>query len=241
MTDCFPIYSSLGKEYDLNYMSGGGSDNTLYLLYIVLFIMVIYIFYRINNKYDSLSNVLSHTLYNIRRQQQKNQIDTQQISQEQQNTKDNTTKKISLNINNQNQDKIPPPNPINILREYDYRALNDPLVAPRRRDDYNLPVLPFPTRGFPAPYKKVGILIDKSANDNDRYKILLLMGRNTHPSSTVYDYYAVENDKNSSLKFDVNKTREMQTGDKVKIHELEKEYTVVMDRILGYEYDPYLY
>ncbi len=132
-------------------------------------------------------------------------------------------------------------NPFKLLREYDYRTLNDPLVAPRRRDDYNLPVLPYPTRGYPAPYKKVGILIDKTAHDNDKYKILLLMGRNTHPNSTAYDYYAVENDKNSALKFDINKTREMQSGDVVKIEELNKTYTVVIDKVLGYEYDPYLY
>jgi hypothetical protein len=253
MADYFPIYSYLGKKYDLNYMSGGSSDNNIYLLYATLFIiiiLVIFIFQRINNKYDSLTNIL----YNLKTQQNKNEKikeirEIKQIKQVKQGENDEntqTTKKISLNINNQNQnqnqEQIPvPPNPINIWREYDYRALNDPLVAPRRRDDYNLPVLPLPTRGFPSPYKKVGILINREANDNDRYKILLLMGRNTYPSSTAYEYYAVENDKNSSLKFDINKTREMQSGDKVKIEELDKIYTVVMDKILGYEYDPYIY
>jgi hypothetical protein len=248
MVDYFPIYSSLGKQYDLNGMTGGSSENTLYLLYAILFIVVIFVFYKINDRYDSL-------LYSLRKQQkmerrhtEQPQIHKEQIYQEQIQAEQNVptmTKKINLNIN-QNQEQmpptlLPPANPVNIWREYDYRTLNDPLVAPRRRDDYNLPVLPLPTRGFPAPYKKVGLLIDRSANDNDKYKILLLMGRNTFPSSTAYDYYAVENDKNSSLKFDINKTREMQSGDKVKIEELEKVYTVVMDKILGYEYDPYLY
>lgn len=248
MADYFPIYSYLGKRYDLNGMSGGASENTLYLLYAILFIVVIFVFYKINDRYDSL-------LYNLRKQQkmERRHTEQEQIYQEQIQSPQNVpavTKKINLNIN-QNQDQIPPvlspptmhppANPVNIWREYDYRALNDPLVAPRRRDDYNLPVLPLPTRGFPAPYKKVGLLIDRSAHDNDKYKILLLMGRNTFPSSTAYDYYAVENDKNSSLKFDINRTREMQSGDKVKIEELEKVYTVVMDKILGYEYDPYLY
>jgi hypothetical protein len=244
MTDYFPIYSYLGKRYELNGMSGGASENTIYFLYAILFIVVIFVFYRINDRYDSLLYSLKKQQKTERRHIEQPQIHQEQIHKEQIQEPQNMsaiTKKISLNINNQNQDQIPPANPLNIWREYDYRALNDPLVAPRRRDDYNLPVLPLPTRGFPAPYKKVGLLIDRSAHDNDKYKILLLMGRNTFPSSTAYDYYAVENDKNSSLKFDINKTREMQSGDKVKIEELEKVYTVVMDRILGYEYDPYLY
>jgi hypothetical protein len=66
------------------------------------------------------------------------------------------------------------------MRDYDYRTLNDPLVAPRRRDDYNLPVIPYPSRGFPPPFKKVGLLIDNSSSENDKYKILLLMGRNKY-------------------------------------------------------------
>lgn len=142
---------------------------------------------------------------------------------------------IKVNINNAQE------RPINFLRDYDYRTLYDPLVAPRRRDDYNLPVLPLPTRGYPSAFKKMGILIDKNASNDDKYKILVLMGRNTFPNSSVYEYYVTENSKDSVLKFDIDKTREIQTDDKIKVNELDKDYTVVLDKTLGYQYDPYLY
>ena len=225
----YPSYS------EQNLMSGGGlSENSLYLLYAILFIIVIFVVYKINYKYDNL-------MYRLNRQHelQEQQFLRKKMQEikEKEDENENQDKQISVNVNNQ---QVPVRSPFEMMREYDYRTLNDPLVAPRRRDDYNLPVLPYPTRGLPAPYKKVGILIDKSAHNNDRYKILLLMGRNTYPSSNVFDYYALENDKNSSLKFDINKTRELQTDDKVEIKELGKVYTVITDRMLEYSYDPYI-
>jgi hypothetical protein len=222
-------------------MTGGGlSDNSLYLLYVVLFIVVIFVIYRMNDRYDDLVQKLNkqQTL-----QQQKFLYNKMQEIKEQQNQNQdkNQSKKISVNVNSQHEQiNSPLRNPLEIMREYDYRTLNDPLVAPRRRDDYNIPILPYPTRGLPAPYKKVGILIDKSSNNNDRYKILLLMGRNKYSSSNVFDYYALENDKSSSLKFNIDKTRELQTDDKVAINELGKVYTVVTDKMLEYDYDPYI-
>jgi hypothetical protein len=218
--------------YDLD-MSGGGialTNNMTYLLCVLLVVVVFYVFYEMNNKYDIILNKLYEP---------KNQIPQQQPQQQQQQQGE-TTQKINVNLN---KDVPPPKTPFEFMREYDYRALNDPLIAPRRRDDYNLPVLPVPTRGFPAAYKKVGLLIDNTADNNDRYKILLLMGRNTHPNSTAYEYYAVDSDKNSALKFEIcnRGTRELQTDDRVSVKELGRIYTVKIDQMLGYEYDPYIY
>jgi hypothetical protein len=252
------------SKFDLmsdHMMSGGAvQDNTMYLLYIVLFLVVMYILYKMNHKCDSMLHKIGNQQRDIHMINKKydkvahdhdhdhnhNHDHSSSSGHSNIGGEDNANKKISINVNsngNSGSDQNIPMSisPANIMRDYDYRALNDPLVAPRRRGDYNLPVLPLPSRGFPAPYKKVGVLIDKSTDNNDRYKILLLMGRNTYPSSTAYDYYVVENDKNSSLKFDIHKNRELQTGDIVHVHELNKEYKVFMDRILGYEYDPYLY
>jgi hypothetical protein len=217
--DIFPVCAYLEK-HDL---SGGCKNNKFMYLFIVL---IIFLFYVFNSKYSEISNKINNITNN---NNNNNKIDD--VSRDK--------KKIIVNIEKNKTEKIPTIG--EIMRKYDYRTLNDPLVAPRRRDDYNLPVLPIPTRGFPSAFKKVGLLIDKNANNDEKYKILLLMGRNKYPNSTSYEYYAVENDKNSVLKFDINKTRELQTGDHVEIHEINKKYTVVIDKILGYEYDPYLY
>lgn len=227
-------------DYNESYFNQQGgminNENVLYVLYLLLFILVLLLFYKFSSKYNLLISKLNQE-QQVRIQQEIKQNSQNQIQPE--NISSNPNRKLMVNINQQESSHLPPP--INPWREYDYRTLNDPLVAPRRRDDYNLPVLPLPTRGFPAPFKKMGLLIDKSTHNHDRYKILLLMGRNKHPNSTVYDYYAVENDKNSSLKFHIEGTRELQTGDHLRIYELDKKYNVVLDKVLGYEYDPYIY
>jgi hypothetical protein len=198
---------------------GGATGEYSDYIYIALFVIIGIILYQFYLNYHNLAEMLN-------KRSEQPQIDPQ--------------KNISVNII-----KEPPPpiqqSPIiNPLREYDYRTLLDPLVAPRRRDDYNLPVLPIPTRGFPAPYKKMGLLIDKNAHTNDVYKILLLFGRNTHPNSSSYEYYAIK-DISSPIKFDIKKTRELNTDDVVVIEQLGKPYTVILDKTLGYDYDPYLY
>jgi hypothetical protein len=115
------------------------------------------------------------------------------------------------------------------------------LVAPKRRDDSNLPVLPLPTRGYPTGFKKMGMLINKSLSNDDKYKILLLMGRQTYPNSNTYEYYAIEDKLDTGAKFVLDKTREIQTDDVVNVKDLGIDYTVVIDKMLGYSYDAYLY
>lgn len=134
---------------------------------------------------------------------------------------------------------------IDPLREYDYRALNDPLVPPYKRDDYTIPppvpLLSYPTRGYPSSFKKVGVLIDQDAENNDKYKFLLLMGRQKYVGSNYYDYYVTENDPGSALKFVLkDRNRELFTDDTVVISELNKTYVVKIDKTLGYEYYPYI-
>ena len=131
-----------------------------------------------------------------------------------------------------------------IIRDYDYRALADPLVPPLKRDDYNMPFPSISTRGFPTAYKKMGTLIDKSAPNDDPYKFMFLIGRQKYSGADVYDYYVTEkgSDGNGALKFDLpNLRKEVYTGDKLKIDELNKEYDVTIDRNVGYEYTPFVY
>ena len=131
-----------------------------------------------------------------------------------------------------------------VMRDYDYRALADPLVPPLKRDDFNLPFPSISTRGFPTAFKKMGTLIDKSASNDDPYKFMFLIGRQKYSGSDVYEYYVTEkgSEGNGALKFDLpNLRKELYSGDKLKIDELNKEFDVTIDRNVGYEYTPFVY
>jgi hypothetical protein len=148
-----------------------------------------------------------------------------------------------------NQTSLPPPLPPlgpslgQLMRDYDYKTLEDPLTPPLKRDDWNIPIIPLPTRGYPTSFKKVGTLIDKNADNNDPYKFMFLIGRQKYPGSDYYDYYVTEknNAGGGTLKFDISKNirRELFTGDKVNIEHLNKDYEVIADKNLGLEYNPF--
>jgi hypothetical protein len=141
------------------------------------------------------------------------------------------------------------PSPIPVgqkLREYDYRALNDELTPPFKRDDYYVPPqLLYPrefglyTKGTPGIFRKMGYLKNLSSTD---YKFLTLMGRQKYQGSTQYEYYVTSTDKDSSIKFYLdNYKRELYDGDKVKISQLNnEEYDVIIDKNLDFEYIPYV-
>jgi len=220
----YPNYAFTGGAYE-----SGENNNACYLLAFVLIIIAAYAVYKFATHYKDMTEKLE-------------QVDNRQTAlAEETASKQESHKRLLINVNHQMQPQNRPR--VNPIREYDYRTLYDPLVAPRRRDDYDLPVLPYPTRGYPNPFHKMGLLIDRHADNNDRYKILLLMGRNTYPGSRTFEYYATENLPNSGIKFNIEKRngRELYTDDSVKIRELNnKHYRVVLDQPLGYSYDPYI-
>lgn len=149
----------------------------------------------------------------------------------------NKNNNIHVIVNQQPNNITPMTNP---WREYDYRALSDPLVAPKKRDDYNLPIIPIPTRGYPSAYKKWGTLIDESASNDDPFKFLFLIGRQKYPHSDWYQYYATQTGKNQRIKFEVhNKHKEIMNDDKITINEIGKTFTAKIDKNLDYEYNPY--
>lgn len=144
--------------------------------------------------------------------------------------------KITIDVNQNESSTLDP------LREYDYRTLNDPFVPPLKRDDYNISVLPIATRGYPTGYKKIGLLIDPEAENSDKFKFMILVGRQKYPGSTQYDYFVTDNNQESVLKFDLpHLHKELYTDDEVTIHELNKKYKVKIDRSLGFEYNPFAY
>lgn len=145
--------------------------------------------------------------------------------------------KITIDVNQS--DSSLPSDP---LREYDYRTLNDPLVPPLKRDDYNIGVIPMATRGYPTGYKKIGILIDHDADNSDKFKFLILVGRQKYPGSTQYDYYVTDNNQDSVLKFDLpHLHKELYSDDEVVVKELGKTYKAKIDRSLGFEYNPFIF
>lgn len=151
-------------------------------------------------------------------------------------------------IVNKSESHLPPINPINPLREYDRRTLEDPLVPPFKRTDYDInpamvyPTLfSYPTRGGPTAFKKMGTLTDSTADNSDKFKFLLLMGRQKY-NNGPYEYYATATNKEDNIKFDLESIRkELNTGDKVTISQLNKEYTATIDRTLGFEYSPFIF
>lgn len=151
---------------------------------------------------------------------------------------------IVVNVNQDDTHSISP------AREYDYRTFNDPLVPPYKRSDYDFqfpPGLvggypPIATRGYPTAFKKMGLLNDESAPNEDKFKFMVIMGRQTYPNSNQYDYYVTENKDESALKFDLkNLHKELNDGDTVTISELGKTYTVKVDRDLGFRYTPFVF
>ena len=134
------------------------------------------------------------------------------------------------------------------LRDYDYRTYQDDLTPPRKRDDYDIPANVFYpdrfglyTRGGPNPFKKMGYLNNKNAQPGDPYKFLTLMGRQKYYNSNTYEYYVVSTNKDENIKFDIDNKRELFTGDKVKVHQLNNtEYDAHIDKVLDYEYNPFI-
>lgn len=139
---------------------------------------------------------------------------------------------------------------ISPAREYDYRTFNDPLVPPYKRSDYDSsfpPGLvggypPIATRGYPTAFKKMGLLNDQSAPNDDKFKFMVIMGRQTYPNSNYYDYYVTENKEESALKFDLKDLhKELNDGETVTITELGKTFTIKLDRDLGFRYTPFVF
>src|SRR3989344_4378752 len=104
-------------------------------------------------------------------------------------------------------------------------AKQDPLI------NYYVDHEIYSTRGYVLPFKKMGILISENTHNDDKYKFLILMGRQTYLGSNYYEYYAVSSD-NSVLKFELNIHKELDSGDIISISELNKKYSVKMDKMM---------
>jgi len=235
-----------------NNMIGGNSDKTetkvIWVVLIVLIILVLYMYFK-NHNLNSNANTISNGNGN-------GNSNANTISNGNGNGNSNANTISNGNGNVRTEIKTeeiivpvkPIPNVYPMLREYDYRTYNDDLTPPRKRDDYDIPAQVFYpdkyglyTRGGPNPFKKMGFLNNKNAQPGDSYKFLTLMGRQKYYNSNTYEYYVVSTNKDENIKFDIPKNRELFTGDTVKVPQLNNtEYEVNIDKVLEYEYNPYI-
>jgi hypothetical protein len=141
-----------------------------------------------------------------------------------------------------------PPTIGQVMKEYDYRTLEDPLTPPFKRDDYMVPIqMVRPdlygmfTSGAPGTFRKMGYL--KSTNPNGDYKYLNLIGRPKYNGSSIYEYYVTSTNRDDSIKFYLHKyKKELYDGDNVKVPQIgSEEFEVIIDKDLNLEYNPLLF
>ena len=111
-------------------------------------------------------------------------------------------------------------------RKRDIKVIHKVDHPPERRLPYHIQPsiilknrINIPTRGYPDQYTLQGILVRKSDE-----KTLQLFGRQKHPGSNQWEYYAVGNDGNSfssKLPVDVHGDKELYNNDMVNLPYLD--------------------
>ena len=215
------------------------------ILTTVVTLIVIIIYQNIKKHMKSTNKLLSTREEEIRILQEIQNQESQPTQPSHSPQPSEKDRNIVIDINNRDHSMRLPSNP---LRDYDRGALMDPLIPPYKRDEYNEnPALVYPslysipTRGFSSSFKRVGYLLNPTADNNDQYKFLILMGKQKYRGSNQYEYYVTSSSKESTIKFDLEKyKKELYTDDKVKIQQLnDVEFDVVIDKNLGFEYTPF--
>ncbi len=169
----------------------------------------------------------------------------------------NAPQNIHVNVNNDDQAfggypvpgfgpnaAIPPGDP---LRKFDYDAMYDEFTPPFRRSYYDMynytmgpGMYPLYTRGPPGRFRKIGTLIGQDVSHDDKFKFLLLIGREKYPGRD-YEYYVTMPNNHDKLKIYIDtKGKEIHDGDIVVIPELQGyKYLFKEDKDLSPRYDPY--
>lgn len=148
---------------------------------------------------------------------------------------------------------IPPP--IDIIRDYDYRKIYDPLEDPTRRPDrytlgpfgyhgignigYRNTLFDYPTRGYPDNFRWMGLLMCHGNTDKSN-KILKLFGRPKYYGNTSeYEYYTMINSGHDQIKVNLEQKKELYDDDKVNVKELGTIYTVQLNKKDDLKYVPF--
>lgn len=138
-----------------------------------------------------------------------------------------------------------------VVRNWDHRVLDDPLLQPNRRmpiqnypRDINHPLYKYTeiaTKGYPDSFNYYGTLV--RSDDN---KFLKLFGREKFPGSTQFEYYAIWDEGGSQLKIpiDFKNNKELYDGEEIDIDMMDptkgkfKVYITKQDEL---RYNPFLY
>ena len=135
----------------------------------------------------------------------------------------------------------------NIIKRYDEKKIYDVLEEPSKRPSRSeigdigfRRYINIATQGYPDNYHLIGILMNNEGFEN---RILKLYGREKYPRSILWEYYTIISDGNDMIKIEINNknNKELYTGDKIYIEELNKEYEVKMYSNDELKYNPNIY
>ncbi len=138
--------------------------------------------------------------------------------------------------------------PIDLIKTYDYRILEDPMKDPKRRPARHIlgpftgsPLFNYPTRGYRDNFSQQGYLVNHDAPVNDENKVLQLFGREKWPNSSSYEYYITFQSGGNERKYELDKyTKELYDGDEVRVDILnDRKYRVKLFKQEGLEYNPF--
>jgi len=230
--------------------------STEFLLYLVIVIFAVFVimnYYKDNTSVESVDPEIQYKYIPIYPSSSESSGSANGNKSYQQGGMSNREdeQNVNIDINNRmggGRGPYPPPiPPIDPLRKFDYDAVEDDFTPPFRRsyyDEYNYRLVPglYPTytRGPPGRFRKVGTLVAQGVASHDKYKFLILMGRQKYYCRD-FEYFATSANTEQRLKFYIEtKGKEINDDDIVTIKELEG-YTFRFseDKDLSPRYDQY--
>lgn len=136
---------------------------------------------------------------------------------------------------------------VDVVRDYDYRKLYDPLEDPVKRPDRYVmgPLMArgyfdYPTRGYADNFRWLGLLMSTSEHGDKVNKILKLFGRPRYPNTTTdFDYYTMINTGYEPIKVSLDQKKELYDGDQVSVKELGMKYMVQLNKNEDLAYTPF--
>lgn len=135
--------------------------------------------------------------------------------------------------------------PRDLVSDYDHRKIISPLEDPVRRVPRHwIPPahikrqIDIPTRGYPDTFHQIGLLTKQGDSDNKENKVLRLMGRETYPGSSKYEYFTRITDGNETINIPIeNKhNKEYYDDDVIAVDTLGSDYKV---KIFDYDAPKY--
>lgn len=144
---------------------------------------------------------------------------------------------------------IPPPPPVDPVKVFDYRNIDDILTGPTKRPTRDQigpyignPLFNIYTQGPPDSYSWVGILLATDASGVESANgMLKLFGRQKYPNSNTWQYYVLAyNGGHDKIKLALcdRYRRELYDDDPVTIGELNRTYKVKLNKDDWMTYNP---